>query len=71
MAHLRRTGLDQLLWECIQEGKPMLGICPGTQVILEHSEENDTTCLVIIAGNVKRFPENLRQDGKRLKIPLM
>ena len=71
MFHLRRTGLDHLLRECVQEGKPVLGICLGTQVIFEYSEENDTTCLGIVAGCVKRFPDDLRQDGERLKIPHM
>lgn len=71
MSHLRQAGLDHLLRECVQEGKPVLGICMGTQVILEHSEENDTTCLGIVAGCVKRFPDDLRQDGERLKIPHM
>ena len=71
MSHLRQTGWDHLLRECVQEGKPVLGICMGTQVILEHSEENDTPCLGIVAGCVKRFPADLRQDGERLKIPHM
>jgi len=66
MANLRQRGLDHLLSECVQGGKPVLGICLGTQVILEHSEENDTACLGVVAGNVKRFPENLQ-----LKIPHM
>lgn len=66
MSHLRQTGLDHLLRGCIKEGKPMLGICLGTQVIFEYSEENDTTCLGIVAGCVKHFPDDLQ-----LKIPHM
>ena len=49
----------------------MLGICLGTQVIFEYSEENDTTCLGIAAGSVRRFPYELQQDGQTLKIPHM
>ena len=40
----------------VQEGKPVLGICLGTQVIFEHSEEDDTPCLGIVPGSVRRFP---------------
>ena len=35
--------------------KPTLGICIGMQILFEHSEEDDTDCLGIFNGNVKRF----------------
>jgi cyclase len=34
---------------------PFLGICVGMQLLFEYSEEDDTTCLGIIPGNVKKF----------------
>jgi glutamine amidotransferase len=71
MANLRQTRLDQWIQEWLEKGKPLLGICLGTQVIFEYSEENNTPCMGIIAGSVKRFPENLQQDGQLLKIPHM
>ncbi len=72
MASLRRLDLDRCLKDAFEEGKPILGICVGTQVILEHSEENNTTCLGIIPGTVRAFPGDLRShDGERLKIPHM
>jgi len=43
MSHLRQTGLDRVIVRLAQEGKPLLGICLGTQIILDYSEENDTT----------------------------
>ncbi len=42
MANLRESGLDAHLRKWVAEGKPVLGICLGTQVIFEHSEEDDT-----------------------------
>ena len=42
MANLREHGLDTRLRKWAAEGKPVLGICLGTQVIFEHSEEDDT-----------------------------
>lgn len=71
MADLRQMGLDRLLKEAFDAGKPILGICLGTQIIFEHSEENDTDCLGLLPGTVKRFPDPLTDNGRRLKIPHM
>jgi glutamine amidotransferase len=71
MANLRESGLEGHLKKWAQNGKPILGICLGTQVIFERSEEDDIPCLGIIPGEVKRFPADLRKEGQRLKIPHM
>jgi glutamine amidotransferase len=72
MADLKRLNMDQALLRSFAQGKPMLGICLGTQIVMEWSEENDTTCLGIIKGKVQRFPENvLDADGRKLKVPHM
>ncbi len=72
MASLRRLGLDRCLAEAFAQGKPILGICVGTQVVLEYSEENATSCLGFIPGTVKAFPGDLKDAaGQRLKIPHM
>ncbi len=71
MADLKGLGLDILLKEAFAANKPILGICLGTQIIFDHSEENNTQCLGLIPGKVKRFPEPLFDNGTRLKIPHM
>ena len=71
MANLRETGLDEHLRKWVRQGKPVLGICLGTQVIFDHSEEDDTDCLGIVPGKVRRFPPDLGSGGQRLKIPHM
>ncbi|MBN2437480.1 MAG: imidazole glycerol phosphate synthase subunit HisH, partial [Deltaproteobacteria bacterium] len=71
MANLRESGLDGHLRKWVRDGKPVLGICLGTQVIFDRSEEDDTPCLGIVPGEVKRFPADLRERGERLKIPHM
>jgi glutamine amidotransferase len=72
MFDLKRLGLDQALIDSYGAGKPILGICIGTQVIMEWSEENDTQCLGLIKGGVRRFNEDMvDEDGKRLKVPHM
>ena len=72
MEDLKKTGLDQTIHTIFENGKPFLGICLGTQIILEESDENQTTCLGLLSGVVKRFPVPLlSDDGKNLKIPHM
>ena len=45
----------------------MLAICIGIQIIFEHSEEDNTTCLGLLPGSVRRFtgPE----VEQKLKVP--
>ena len=53
--------------------KPLMGVCVGMQMLLDHSEEQDTPGLGLIGGRVKRFrPEGqLQPDGSRYKVPQM
>ncbi|OVE73740.1 imidazole glycerol phosphate synthase subunit HisH [bacterium B17] len=68
MNTLNEMGLADTIKAVAQRGTPFLGICLGTQIILEHSEENDgTDCLGLIAGNVKLFTPSDKLD----KIPQM
>jgi glutamine amidotransferase len=45
----------------------------GLQVLFEHSEEGDTSCLGLFPGKVLRFPREAMHDaqGQRLKVPHM
>ena len=72
MTSLKHLGIDTVLHEAFNQGKPILGICLGTQIIMGYSEENQTACLGIIPGIVRTFPPDLHDSGgKRLKIPHM
>jgi glutamine amidotransferase len=71
MAYLREKKLDTWLKKYVKTGKPLLGICLGTQIILDYSEENKTDCIGLVAGATKRFPEKLISEGQALKIPHM
>lgn len=64
---LKAKGLDTALRQAFSRGTPILGICLGTQIILTHSEEGDTTCLGLLEGNCPRFS----LADRRLKIPHM
>lgn len=66
MATLRELGLDQALRQIMARRIPILGICLGAQIILDHSEENDTDCLGLLPGRTRALPR-----GEGLKIPHM
>lgn len=72
MAELERSGLRQAVLEAAGR-KPLMGVCVGMQMLLDHSEEQDTPGLGLIPGRVRRFRlEGLRQpDGSRYKVPQM
>ena len=67
MRSLCSSGMDVALKEVIASGRPVLGICLGLQISLDHSEENDQRTLGLIPGNVRRFSF----DNPELKIPHM
>ncbi len=67
MRTLRERKLDVALKHAFANGTPMLGICLGLQISLDHSEENDQVTLGLIPGEVKRF----RFDDPMRKIPHM
>ena len=66
MEEVQRFGLQPALVEFFESGKPFLGICVGTQILMEFSEEDGgTPCLGLIPGQVKRFQPKSHYD----KIP--
>lgn len=71
MAYLRQKKLDVWLKDYKTTGKPLLGICLGTQIILDYSEENEAKCIGLVAGSTKRFPDKLTSGEELLKIPQM
>jgi glutamine amidotransferase len=72
MESLQQKGLNAVIKEAFTNGKPILGICLGSQIILTHSEENSTACLGILGGTVRAFPPDRQTgDGQKLKIPHM
>ena len=55
MEQLKITGFDSFLKDWAKAGKRLLGICLGSQIIFEHSEEGDVDCLGILKGEIKHF----------------
>lgn len=72
MEQLRATGFDSFLKDWAKSGKPLVGICLGSQIIFEHSEEGDVDCLGLIPGTIRHFYSVWRDSGKSaelLKVP--
>jgi glutamine amidotransferase len=68
MENLRELGLMEVIPEVVKRGTPFLGICVGTQIIFDHSEEDGgVDCLGLIPGRVTRF----QTDDPLVKIPQM
>jgi imidazole glycerol-phosphate synthase subunit HisH len=72
MRELHESGLKQAVLEAAAN-KPLMGVCVGMQMLLDHSEEQDTPGLALIPGRVHRFQLDgqLQEDGSRYKVPQM
>ena len=64
---LRDSGLDKVLIELANNGKPLMGICLGMQMLFEKSYEyGEHNGLGLIKGNVRSIADVIPKD---LKIP--
>ena len=72
MRELRDSGMLDAVLDAAAR-KPLLGVCVGMQMLLDHSEEQDTPGLGLIPGTVRRFrlDGRLQPDGSRFKVPQM
>jgi len=72
MRELQRTGLQAAVLDAARD-KPLLGVCVGMQMLLDHSEEQDTPGLGLVPGRVARFrlEGRLQSDGSHFKLPQM
>ena len=72
MRELHESGLFDAVRHAAAH-KPLMGVCVGMQMLLDHSEEQDTPGLGLIPGRVRRFAleGRLQPDGSRFKVPQM
>lgn len=76
MEELQRLELDAFVRE-VAGTKPMLGVCLGMQIMLEHSDENGGADLLgLFEGDVIKFPDPAEHDAEapetaRIKVPHM
>ncbi len=55
MKNLKKQGLDMTIISEVKDGKPILGICLGMQLLMDWSEEGNVDCLGLVSGTVKKF----------------
>lgn len=72
MESLYRSGLNKVIQQVFSAGVPLLGICLGSQIILERSQEGGVGCLGLVPGQAVRFPQNHADKNQHpLKVPHM
>lgn len=65
MGKLTGYGLDDVIRQTVDSGKPFLGICLGLQLLFESSEETPGVAgLGILKGTINHIPDN-----RGLKVP--
>ncbi len=56
MEHLHRAGLVTPLQQWCAQGRPLLGICLGLQLLFDGSDEGEAAGLGVLAGRVRALP---------------
>ena len=73
MKQLKLTGFASFLKDWAASGKKFAGICLGSQIIFDRSDEGDTECLGLLPGSIVHFSTlfdeiGMNRDGA-IKIP--
>lgn len=55
MEQLKKTGFDDFLKNWAKSGKTLAGICLGSQIVFDFSEEGNIPCLGLIPGKIRHF----------------
>ena len=72
MSELKKSGFDVFVREQVAAGKLLFGICVGSQIIFEHSEEGNTECLGLVKGEIRHFYSiNPELKNQNMKVPHM
>ena len=72
MRELHESGMYDAVMHAAAH-KPLMGVCVGMQMLLDHSDELDTPSLGLIPGKVAKFDlaGQIQPDGSRYKVPQM
>ena len=61
MINLRKTDLVPSIIEWINNGKPLMGICLGLQLLFETSDEGTSKGLGVIKGHIRKLPQEKKE----------
>ena len=65
MEQLKKSGFDIFLKDQTAAGKKLMGICLGSQIIFDYSEEGETECLGLVKGSVRHFSSLFNEQTGR------
>ena len=69
MNRIKGRGLDKVIYDFVETGKPFLGICLGLQLLFKESEESPgVTGLGLLDGKITKLPSE-DSDGISYKVP--
>ena len=57
MSNLKKTDLIPSITNWINNGKPLIGICLGLQLLFETSDEGNSKGLGVIKGHIRKLPQ--------------
>lgn len=57
---IARAGLDSAIRDFRASGRPVFGVCVGMQVLYEGSDEGPEAGLGLLAGRVRRLPDDVK-----------
>lgn len=63
MGELKKSGFDVFLKEWAKSGKRLAGICLGSQIVFDYSEEGNVNCLGLIPGTIRHFKDLWKEAG--------
>ncbi len=63
MTNLKKTDLIPSIIDWVNNGKPLLGICLGLQLLFESSDEGNLKGLGVIKGKIRKLPD---EKGERI-----
>ena len=72
MQQLAKLGFDKFILSQVKKNIPLLGICLGSQIIFDFSEEGNTKCLGLIGGKINHlYSIDKTLEPKGFKVPHM
>ena len=72
MQQLAKLGFDKFILSQVKKNIPLLGICLGSQIIFDFSEEGNTKCLGLISGKINHlYSIDKSLESKGVKVPHM
>ena len=62
MGAIRELGVDKLVHDAVESGRPFLGICVGLQALYEGSDEDpEVEGLGVLPGRIRLLPEDVKR----------